>query len=95
MLDTIWNLRIVKVKQSTEDSTKFDYLFFMSDQMRLVGEVCEDLVAQCRAGMNMTTPTMTPAARLQLVMNAISPQAVAGKAGTTGTEDVVSTSAGC
>ena len=38
------------------------------------GEVREDLVVQCRAGMNMTTPTMTPAARLQLVMNAIFPQ---------------------
>lgn len=51
MLDTIWNLRIVKVKQSTTDSSstflytsKFDYLFFMSDEMRLVGEVCEDLM---------------------------------------------------
>ena len=60
-----------------------------------LGEVREDLVAQCRAGMNMTTPTMTPAARLQLVMHAISPQAVAGKAGTAATEDGVSTSAGC
>ena len=59
------------------------------------GEVREDLVAQCRAGMNMTTPTMTPAARLQLVMNAISPQAVAGKAGTAATEDEFSISARC
>ena len=60
-----------------------------------LGAAREDSVAQCRAGMNMTTPIMTPAARLQLVMNVISPQAVAGKAGTAATEDGVSTSASC